>query len=100
MHPTQQALEFIREFLKLGSPSCASLRRKKNLPLICLFVKPLIYCFLAGFLFHPFFARLGYILQSGAGSFSMHYLSQLDWGWHHLTSSLDYLRILKGQQIK
>jgi hypothetical protein len=68
MHPTQQALEFIREFLKLGSPSCASLRRKKNLPLICLFVKPLIYCFLAGFLFHPFFARLGYILQSGAGA--------------------------------
>jgi hypothetical protein len=68
MHPTQQALEFIREFLKLGSPSCASLRHKKNLPLICLFVKPLIYFFLAGFLFHPFFARLGYILQSGAGT--------------------------------
>jgi hypothetical protein len=54
MHPTQQDLEFIRELLKLGSPSRASFRHKKNLPLICLFSKPLTYCFLGVYLIRKF----------------------------------------------
>jgi len=104
MHPTQQTLEFIREFLEVGGPSCAPFSDKKSLPLICYFVQPLIYCFLADFFFQ-LLCSLGFpyynlVLVLFSASFSMYYLSQLDWAWHHLTSSLDYLRFLKIQQIK
>ncbi len=78
---------------------------------MCLFVKPLIYCFnLAALLkrqiscFIPsLLAWVRYynlVLVLFPASFSMHYLSQLDRAWHHLTSFLDYLRFLKGQQNK
>jgi hypothetical protein len=85
MHPTQQAPEFIREFLKLGN---ASFRHKKNLPLICLFVKPLIYCFLEVLFIRKItcfipslLAWVTYynlVLVLFSASLSMHYLSQLD----------------------
>jgi hypothetical protein len=51
MPPTQQTPEFIRELLEPAGPSCASFSDKKSLPLICYFVKALIYCFLADFFF-------------------------------------------------
>jgi len=104
MPPTQQTPEFIRELLEPAGPSCASFSDKKSLPLICYFVKALIYCFLADFFFQllcslGFHATIWYWCCFCA-LFSMYHLSQPDWGWHHLTSSLDYLRFLKGQQIK